>query len=142
MNAFLRTLALALPLAVAAPAFAQPFKCKGPDGKILYSDQRCPDAPNKPAAAPVAAAPAPGGLTDAQRERVAALEAATKATGTTDDQRWAARLEINAIRSGVDAKLTAEERAKRDSLVTELGGADKKRRTAAMDELRWFYNNR
>ena len=26
---------------VAQPAFAQLYKCKGPDGKVVYSDTRC-----------------------------------------------------------------------------------------------------
>src|SRR5258706_210912 len=36
------TIAAALgALAGVAPAWAQPFKCTGPDGKIVYSDTRC-----------------------------------------------------------------------------------------------------
>lgn len=135
----IRILCLALPLAAAAPhALAQPFKCKGPDGKVVYSDQRCPTDDGKAKGAPAPVAPA--GPSAEQKERIATLEALTKDAKATDDQKWAARLEINAIRSGAEARFTAEERKKRDALVAELGGTDKKRRSAALDELRWFYN--
>lgn len=137
----MRTLVLALPLAFAVPAQAELFKCRNAEGKIVYSDQRCPNAEDaKPKAEAPSAKSAPGGLSPEQRQRIEALEATTRSTAANDDQKWAARLEINAIRSGLEARLTAEERTKRDGLVADLGGADAKKRRDAMQELRWFYN--
>lgn len=141
MKTSLRTLVLALPLALAVPAQAELFKCRNAEGKIVYSDQRCPNAEDaKPKAEAPSPKPAPGGLSPEQRQRVEALEATTRNTTANADQKWAARLEINAIRSGLEARLTPDERAKRDVLVTDLGDADAKKRRDAMQELRWFYN--
>jgi hypothetical protein len=59
------TIAVALGALVGlSPAWAQPFKCTGPDGKIVYSDTRC-EGP---------AAKAPSELSSADvKQRTAAL---------------------------------------------------------------------
>jgi len=140
MQTLMRTLSLALLLAFAVPAQAELFKCRNAEGKIVYSDQRCPNADDAKPKAEAPPKPAAGGLSPDQRQRVENLEVTTRSPGANDDQKWAARLEINAIRSGLESRLTPDERAKRDGMVTDLGGADQKKRREAMQELRWFYN--
>lgn len=141
MQTLMRMLALALLLAFAVPAQAELFKCKNAEGKTVYSDQRCPNSADdaKPKAEALSK-PAAGSLSPDQRQRVENLEVTTRSPGANNDQKWAARLEINAIRSGLESRLTQDERAKRDGLVTDLGSADGKKRQEALKELRWFYN--
>ncbi len=135
------TIAAALgALAGVAPAWAQPFKCTGPDGKIVYSDTRCEGPAAKAPSAPDAAKP--GGRyepTDADRERIRALEAMVVKEGAFSEQKTAAQLEIQNIRRGADARLSSAEHAKRDAFAAELSSADVKKRTQALRELREIY---
>jgi hypothetical protein len=74
MNKNLR-IALAVALAAAIPAHAQLYKCKGADGKLVYSDQRCDTS-----ATPAAVAPGVSNRAHAIEEKAAAdKEAADKA---------------------------------------------------------------
>ena len=184
---------------LAVPAQAQLFKCKGPDGKIVYSDQRCeskaevaPVAPgvkndahgveqrareekeaaakkaaeldaaadaavaaqaraaarnpaaNAPTIAPAqgAATPAaaPSGLSSSQEQRIRNLESTRTQAGNTQQQRQAAQLEINAIRSGKEDRLSSADRDRRDSLVKDLGSMEPARRSAAMRDLEDLYH--
>lgn len=177
--ALLAALALA-PLA----AQAQLFKCKGPDGKVVYSDTRCEgsdkgtlkvtpmattpserekamaekaaadaeaarqsaaEAERKRASAP-AAAPAsaserarPYELTGADRERIRELELTVGSLGASGEQKSAARFEIDQIRSGRDARLSGDARARRDSLRTDLSSADAKKRQQVLQQFRNLY---
>ena len=74
MKYLFRLAFLAMSLVAAAPASAQLFKCKGADGKVVYSDQRCDaastdtklkgvtNAPSSAAVAAPSAAPQPSAL--------------------------------------------------------------------------------
>jgi hypothetical protein len=121
-------------------ALAQPFKCTGADGKIVYSDVRCEGPAAK---APAAAAEAkPGGRYELKEEdlnRIKALEALVVKEGAFSEQKTAAQLEIQNIRRGADARLTSAEREKRDAFAAELASSDVKKRTAALRELREIY---
>lgn len=51
----MRTLLIALPLALAAPAIAQTLRCESPTGQVTYADTSCP-----PGTTAVRSVPAPG----------------------------------------------------------------------------------
>jgi len=122
-----------------AAALAQPFKCTGPDGKVVYSDTRCEGpAPAPPAAAGVKARGYE--LTSADRDRIRTLEAAVDRAGAYAEQRTAAQLEIQNIRRGADARLSAAERERREMLSAELSNADGKKRAQALRDLRDIYS--
>lgn len=189
----------AVAASIAATAQAQLFKCKGPDGRIVYSDSACdanatkgalpagvsnraheneaaaaaqkaaadkaaaeqkaqaealveaakkaglvvpaaaqPAAPAAPATA--ARGPALYQLTDADRERIRSLEMDVNRIGASPEQKRAAQMEINYIRSGGDAKLSSDDRARRDSLKADLSSADAKKRQSAVSGLRSIYD--
>jgi hypothetical protein len=136
--------AAALALLVCTGAAAEMFKCKGPDGKTVYSDTRCDDSTPvaKPAAASAKSASASQRyeLTDADRERIRALEAIVDKPGTNSEQKTAGQLEISNIRRGLESSLTREQRERRDVLTAGLANADPKKRTQALGELRTFYD--
>jgi hypothetical protein len=210
MTRFAITLA-ALALLAVLPARAQLFKCKGPDGKIVYSDQRCEAAaapaavapgvsnrahaieekaaqdkaaaektreeariaaearvaaeakaaaearklgvapgaapPSPPAAPPAAAsaaasaaAPArPSGPGAADQERLRNLQVTRGQPNATSEQKSAAQIEIDAIRSGRDSELSSADRDRRDSLSSDLRSLDPKKRKEALQELRNLY---
>jgi len=212
MTRFAITLA-ALALLAVLPARAQLFKCKGPDGKIVYSDQRCEAAaapaavapgvsnrahaieekaaqdkaaaektreeariaaearvaaeakaaaearklgvgvapgaapPSPPAAPPAAAsaaasaaAPArPGGPGAADQERLRNLQVTRGQPNATSEQKTAAQIEMDAIRSGRDSELSSADRDRRDSLSSDLRSLDPKKRKEALQELRNLY---
>ena len=122
-------------------AWAQPFKCTGPDGKIVYSDTRCegPAAKAAPTAQDESKARGRYELTDADRERIRTLEALVVKADSFSEQKTAAQLEIQNIRRGADARLSSAEREKRDTFAAELSSADAKKRTQALRELREIY---
>lgn len=133
--AFAATLVVALS---ATCAVAAPFKCVGPDGKIVFSDQRCESDPTppKPASAPdKARGPSP------DQERLKALDAISTNQASNSEQKTAAMLEAGNIRRGLDSKLTPAERERRDALTRELADADAKKRTAALRDLRALYRD-
>ena len=120
-------------------AFAQPYKCVGPDGKVSFSDQRCEtDRPKVKADFEVSDKDAKG-LTAADRERIKALEAITLDKKANNEQKTAAQLEAGNIRRGLEGQLTAEEKAKREALTKELVITDPEKRAAAMRQLRALY---
>lgn len=174
------------------PAAAQLFKCKGPDGKVVYSDTRCEASdtgalkvnPNSttlsdrekaaaeaaakakedaardraegeklkrqleaagvnvappPAGAAASTRPAPYELTGSDRERLRSLEMTTNSAGATPEARSAAQLEMAHIRSGQDARLTSEQRARRDSLRTDVSSVDAQKRRQALQDFRAVY---
>lgn len=120
---------------------AQPYKCTNEQGKTVYSDQRCDVMPKK--AEPAPAKPATGGRyqpTAEDQARIKKLEAETVRKGSTTEQKEAAILEVSAIRTGQDSRLSDADRAKRDALNVELGNADAKKRVQALRDLRNFYS--
>jgi hypothetical protein len=180
--------------AVGTGAQAQLFKCKGPDGKVVYSDTRCDSgatagalppgvsnraheneakaAADKAAAdkaeaerkaqaealveaakkaglvapAPAAAAPAPSAerprpyqLTSSDRERIRSLEMDGSRLGASAEQKRAASMEIESIRSGRDARLSSDDRARRESLNSDLVSTDASKRKRALQDLQSIY---
>ena len=204
MSRFAMTLA-ALTLLAVLPARAQLFKCKGPDGKIVYSDQRCEAAaapaavapgvsnrahaieekaaqdkaaadkareeariaaearvaaeakaaaearklgvgatpgaapPSTPVAAPAAAPARPSGPSTADQERLRNLQVTTGQPNATSEQKSAAQIEMDAIRSGRDSELSSSDRERRESPHADLRSLDPKKRKDALQELRNLY---
>lgn len=180
---FLPVLALAAALAPAG-AYAQLYKCKGPDGKIVYSDSKCdaseagalkvtpmsttPSAREKAAAEAAAeakanaaksltgtasptvdvpaastaapAAPAPYQPSSSDQERLRNLEVGRTSMGATAEQKSAIELEMRSIRSGRDARLSSEERSRRDALHSDLTSNDAQKRRKALSDFRALYN--
>jgi hypothetical protein len=172
-------LALAAAL-VPAAASAQLYKCKGPDGKTVYSDSKCeaseagalkvtpmattPSAREKaaaeekaareamtgtaaptakvpvPAAAPAPAEPPPYQLTSSDQERLRNLEVDRGRAGATAEQKSAYELEMRHIRSGRDARLSGEDRSKREALHSDLTSNDAQKRRKALSDFRSLYN--
>ncbi len=83
--------AIAVLLAMAGASGAASFKCQGPDGKVIFSDQRCPPT---------------------DEERIKELEAAIKKPGATPEQKASAQARIDAIRARAleDAEKKAAEK--------------------------------
>ena len=134
-----------LALCAGTGASAEMFKCKGPDGKIVYSDSRCEDASqiDKPAASSTPAKAAPGAryeLTSTDGERIRALEAIVDKPGTNSEQKTAAQLEISNVRRGAEGLLSREQRERRDALTAGLTDADPKKRAQTLGQLRTFYD--
>jgi len=182
----------------AAQAGAQLFKCKGPDGKIVYSDTRCessaeqgklapgvsnrahenearaaaqkaeedklkaeeqrkadalveaakkagftppkaPDASTAPAQpAPPAPSP-PYKVTASDEQRLRNLQVTHGSASLSQEQKQAVLWEMEAIRDGRDSKMSASQRARRDSLNVDLGSVDKAKRRQAYNDLRALY---
>jgi len=173
------------------PVAAQMYKCKGPDGKIVYSDTKCEashtgdalkvtpmgttkserekameaaaaekaDADRKAAekaaerkaiakdvaeemrgqGGSASAAPTPYQLTSADRERIRELEMTTNSIGANSEQKAAARIHIARIKRGDEAKMSASDRAARDSLVTDLSTTDQAKRERTLREIQSKY---
>ncbi|MEO5694595.1 MAG: DUF4124 domain-containing protein [Usitatibacter sp.] len=137
-STFIPALAAAM-LFAASPAGAQLFKCQGPDGKVVFSDVRC----EGPAAAAKVEKAETGGrhqLSDADKVRIRELEEAQKRPGATAEWVSGSALEISSIRSGQEARLTAEQRARRDGLQAGLSGTDAKKRKDALNAIREIYS--
>jgi hypothetical protein len=134
-------IAAALAAIVPAGAFAQPYKCVGPDGKVSFSDQRCEaDRPKVKADFEVSDKDAKG-LTAADRERIKALDAVTLNKAANSEQKTAAQLEAGNIRRGLEGQLSAEDKAKRESLTKELAATEPDKRAAALRQLRALYKD-
>ena len=128
-------------LVVAAGAWAQPFKCVGPDGKVSFSDQRCEsDRPKVKADFETGDKDAKG-LTAADRERIKALEAVTVSKAASSEQKTAALLEASNIRRGLEGQLSPEDKAKREALTKEIANADPAKRAEALRQLRALYKD-
>jgi hypothetical protein len=126
-----------------ADASAQLYKCTNEEGKTVFSDQRCDAMEKKAAPAAAPAKPKAGDryqLTAEDQERIKKLEAETVRKGSTNEQKEAAILEVSAIRSGQDSRLSDADRAKRDALIAELASADANKRIRALRDLRNFYS--
>ena len=167
---------------VPGAASAQLYKCKGPDGKTVYSDAKC-DASEKgalkvmpnsstpsereraaaeAAAARDAAASASGApalavpadsvstrqagsapveylLTYSDRERLRDLETTRASQGATAERKSAIDIEMRSIRSGRDARLSSEERSRREALHADLGSLDAPKRRRALSQFRTLY---
>lgn len=177
-------------LFAAQPAFAQLYKCKGADGKVVYSDTRCEASdkgalkviPNSttlsereraaaeeaakakedaakdkadgekllrqleaagvrvaPPARQPAEAPKPYELTYGDQERIRSLQMTLTSSGPTSEAKSAAQYEIDAIRSGRDARLSSEQRSQRDSLRTDFSSTDAPKRRKALDAFHSLY---
>jgi len=150
-------------LLVASTASADVYKCKGPQGQVTYSESPCPGQPsvkmelrppveNREPQAPAspAATAAPAGIATAapatpstggyelsysDRQRIANLEQIERTTSAYAEQRQSATLEIRNIRSGVLARMSAEDLVKKSSYWADLGKLDADRRRAAASQL-------
>jgi hypothetical protein len=134
-----------LALCVGTGASAEMFKCKAPDGKIVYSDTRCEGDASTENRPPPAPAPAKGPsqryeLTDADRERIRVLEATAVDPRSNSEQKTAAQLEVSNIRRGLESSLTREQRERRETLRAGLASADPKQRAQILGQLRTFYD--
>lgn len=78
-------------------------------------------------------------LTSSDKDRIRELEMTMGSLGASREQKEAASFEISTIRSGADARLTAEGRARRDSLRTDLSSTDARKRRQVLDEFRRVY---
>ena len=131
---------IAIAALAASTASAEMFKCKGPDGKTVFSDTRCEnEAPKPPAAAPKDTS-GRYQLTDEDKARIKVLEGVVDKKGTNSEQKSAAQWEMGNIRMGADVRLTKEERDKRDALTAQLATADQKKRTELLGQLRVYYD--
>lgn len=139
----MRTALFMLAALAATAASAQPYKCTNEEGKTVYSDQRC-DAMPKKAPAPVTPEAKKGGRyqpTDAEMQRIKVLEADAVKAGVTSEQKTAYLLEASGIRSGTDARMSAEDKGKRDIISARLTSKDVKTRTEALADLRTLYGH-
>ncbi|MFO1312194.1 MAG: DUF4124 domain-containing protein [Burkholderiales bacterium] len=140
-------------LALAAGAQAQTiYKCKGPDGRVTYSNQACAgdgEALSKsgvPKGAPAGASSAAAGATPAASKQcdngpllkpvVARLDGAA----TPDDVRaFLADERFRLLRCDY-VRFTPEERRERDAAMTEIDAKDPARRKAAMARILALYD--
>ncbi len=79
-------------------------------------------------------------LTGADRERIRELEMQAASAGANTEQKRAAQMQVARIRRGADARMSSDDRAQRDSLMTDLASTDKQKRTRALNELQSKYN--
>jgi hypothetical protein len=78
-------------------------------------------------------------LTYSDRERLRDLETTRASQGATAERKSAIELEMRSIRSGRDARLSSEERSRRDALHADLGSLDAPRRRRALSQFRTLY---
>ena len=126
----------------ATSASGEMNKCTNAEGKTVFSDQRCDAMPKKAEPAP-APKPAAGGRyqpTTEDLERIKKLEAEAVRKTATNELKEASILEVSAIRSGQDSRLSAADRARRDALSAEVVNTDPKKRVQALRDLRNFYS--
>ncbi len=132
----------ALLVAFAPVSQAALFKCKGADGKTVFSDQPCENAPS---AAETKAASAKDkdakGPSAEDQARLKALDAITVDKKANNEQKTAAQLEAGNIRRGLEGQLSADDKAKRDKLTKDLADPDASKRAAALRELRTLYRD-
>jgi hypothetical protein len=143
-------------LLVPAPAAAQLFKCKGPDGKIVYSDTRCEAAasgdalkvsPNSTTGggryeSPVPPPPAKAGEASARVDEAAsapATELRRPYELTSADRDRIRNLEVNANRLGAypEQKSAAqlEIQSIRNGAESRLTGSEREKRDALTADL-------
>ena len=128
----------------AGAASAQPYKCTNEEGKTVYSDQRCDATPKKgPEAAKTPESKKGGRYVPSPEEetRLKGLERESAKHDVTTERKTALLLEASAIRSGVDSRMSAADRSKRDILSAQLTSKDVKTRSQALADLRVLYGN-
>ena len=134
--------ALCAALAWAVPAaHAEMYKCNGPYGRPIFTDQPCDHllpVPEKKEAEPGSAAKGPSADDQA---RLKALDAITVDPKANDEQKTAALLEAGNIRRNLEAKLSKADKERRDTLTRQLANPDRKKREAALRELRTLYRD-
>jgi uncharacterized protein DUF4124 len=134
--------ACALLVAFAPASQAALFKCKGADGKTVFSDQPCENAPSaaekKAASAPDKGAKGPSAEDQA---RLKALDAITLDRKANSEQKTAAQLEAGNIRRNLEGQMTPADKAKREQLTKTLADPDSNKRAAALRELRTLYRD-
>ena len=99
-----------------------------------------PGASAAPPAATAGSMPAPYQPSGGERERLRGLEMTASSIGASREQKEAARLEMNSILYGREARLSAADRARRDSLTVDLASTDAKKRARALSDLRSLYS--
>ncbi|HET8876923.1 MAG TPA: DUF4124 domain-containing protein [Casimicrobiaceae bacterium] len=139
------------------------FKCTDASGRILYSDAPCPGgsrgevvAPDENSPIPATSAPAPQRngaaavrtATDEpaqqagdryepsvnERQRIVNLEQVQRA-GDNAEKRQAARMEIDETRRGTVARMSYDDRRRKDGYWVDLGNLDQRRRAVAVQQL-------
>jgi len=144
---------LLLILALASGAHAQTiYKCKGPDGRVTYSNQACAgdgEALSKsgarkgeaaPGAKPAPASPAPGAKQCDNGPLLKPVVAKLDSPGTSDDVRaFLADERFRLIRCDY-VRFTPEERHERDAAMAEIDSPDAARRKAAMARVLALYD--
>ena len=131
----------AVAMLAATGASAELFKCTNEQGKTVFSDQRCDSMPAKVEPAPVAK-PKGGERyqpTAEDQERIRKLEHISVDKASSSEQKSGAILEVSTIRSGQDARMSAEDHAKREVITKELGNPDPQKRAQALRDLRTLY---
>ena len=136
-------------LLLAAGAHAQSiYKCKGPDGRVTYSNQACAgdgEALSKSGVPKGAAAPAANAATVAGPKQcdngplLKPVVAKLDSPATPDDVRaFLADERFRLVRCEY-VRLTPEERRERDAAMTEIDARDPARRKAAMARILALY---
>lgn len=148
----------------APAADAEIFKCKTPDGRILYSDSPCPGGggeilPDESLPLPVAppAPPAPAErnhvangpaatrndmprasgryeMSANERQRIVNLEQMQRAADN-GEKRQAAHMEIVEIQRGTVARMSYEDLRRKDGYWVDLGNLERRRRIVAVQQL-------
>jgi len=137
----MRSALIVAAMVAAGSACAQPYKCTNEEGKTVYSDQRCDATPKKAEAPKTPEAKKDGRYvpTAAEAARIKSLEHESEKPGVTSEHKTALLLEASAIRSGADARMSAEDRSKRDIIYAQLTSKNVDTRTQALAELRTLY---
>lgn len=95
-----------------------------------------------PAATPPAAGAAtPYELTSSDLERIRNLQVDYKRPTVSREQNAAITVEIFGIRAGIDSRLSAEERSRRESIRFELGATEEQKRLEALQGFVSLYRN-
>lgn len=138
-----------LVLALASGAHAQSiYKCKGPDGRVTYSNQACAgdgealakSGAKKGEAAPAAvASPAPGARQCDNGPLLKPVVAKLDSPATPDDVRaFLADERFRLVRCDY-VRFSPEERRERDAAMAEVDSRDAARRKAAMARVLALY---
>jgi hypothetical protein len=136
------TIALvALGIATATASWGQTYKCTGPSGRPVYSDQPCDEKTRAQAEEQEKGKTAvpKSSLSEEERERIKFLESIMVDKKANSEQKTAAVLEAAHIRRGLQKNMSQKDREKRDALTGELASPDKAKREATLRELRKFY---
>ena len=134
------TIAIAALLLAAPAAWGQTYKCVGPTGRPIFSDSPCDEKTRAQAEQKERGPAAPkSALSDEERERIKMLDSIMVSKTANNEQKTAAQLEAGNIRRGLESRLSAKDRDKREELTKVLASPDKAKRDAALRELRKFY---